>query len=62
MVSQSLLNNTNVQVTSALGGMQVLEYVQDMSVSPSTSKLQYYMSRMNAVSYTHLTLPTKLEV
>ena len=33
MVSQSLLNNTNVQVTSALGGMQVLEYVQDMSVS-----------------------------
>ena len=39
MVSQSLLNNTNVQVTSALGGMQVLEYVQDMSVSPSTSKL-----------------------
>ena len=43
MVSQSLLNNTNVQVTSALGGMQVLEYVQDMSVSPSTSKLQYYM-------------------
>ena len=47
MVSQSLLNNTNVQVTSALGGMQVLEYVQDMSVSPSTSKLQYYMSRMN---------------
>ena len=47
MVSQSLLNNANVQVTSALGGMQVLEYVQDMSVSPSTSKLQYYMSRMN---------------
>lgn len=47
MVSQSLLNNTNVQVTSALGGMQILEYVQDMSVSPSTSKLQYYMSRMN---------------
>ena len=43
MVSQSLLNNTNVQVTSALGGMQVLEYVQDMSVSPSTSKLQYYI-------------------
>ncbi len=33
MVSQSLLNNTNVQVTSALGGMQVLEYVQDMSVT-----------------------------
>ena len=37
MVSQSLLNNTNVQVTSALGGMQVLEYVQDMSCLLYTS-------------------------
>ena len=29
MVSQSLLNNTNVQVTSALGGMQVLDSLID---------------------------------
>lgn len=47
MYNQSLLNNSNIQVTSALGGMQVMQYVQDMSVSPSTSKMQYYMSRMN---------------
>ena len=50
MVSQSLLNNTNVQVTSALGGMQVLEYVQDMSVSPSTSKLQLPKRRLPSLS------------
>lgn len=47
MVAQSLLNNSNIQVTAALGGMQVLEYVQDMSVSTYTAKVQYYMSRMN---------------
>lgn len=47
MVAQSLLNNSNIQVTAALGGMQVLEYVQDMSVSTYTAKMQYYMSRMN---------------
>lgn len=47
MVSQNLLNNSNVKTTASLGGMQVLEYVQDMSVSTYTSRMQYYMARMN---------------
>ena len=47
MYSQGLLNNQNIQIVSQLGGFQVLEYKQDMSVNSYTSKLQYYMSRMN---------------
>lgn len=47
MVSQNLLNSNNVVVKSQLGGMQVLEYAQDMSVSTYTSRMEYFMSKMN---------------
>ncbi len=47
MVSQSLINSGNVVVKAQLGGMQVLEYSRDMSVSPYTSKTEYYCAMMN---------------
>ena len=47
MVYQNLFNSNNVVVKSQLGGMQVVEYARDMSVSPYTSKLEYYCAQMN---------------
>ncbi len=47
MVYQNYLNNENIVVKSQLGGMQVLEYARDMSVSPYTSKIEYYSAKMN---------------
>lgn len=47
MVYQNLFNSSNVVVKSQLGGMQVVEYEKDMSVSPNTSKVEYYCARMN---------------
>ena len=47
MVYQNLFNSNNVAVKSQLGGMQVVEYVRDMSVSAATSKIEYYSAKMN---------------
>jgi uncharacterized protein (AIM24 family) len=47
MVTQNLLYSQNAYVKTELGGMQVIEYARDMSVSPYTSKMEYYMSQMN---------------
>ncbi|MDE6025030.1 MAG: AIM24 family protein [Lachnospiraceae bacterium] len=47
MVYQNYLNSGNIVIKSSLGGMQVLEYVRDMSVSPFTSKTEYYCAQMN---------------
>lgn len=47
MVYQSYLNSQNIVVKSELGGMQVLEYARDMSVSPYNSKIEYYSAKMN---------------
>lgn len=47
MVTQNILSSNNIEVKAQLGGMQVLEYKQDMSVSTSTSRMEYYMAKMN---------------
>ncbi|MCM1273283.1 MAG: AIM24 family protein [Clostridium sp.] len=47
MVYQSYLNNQNIVVTSSLGGMQVLQYARDMSVSAAASRMEYYCAQMN---------------
>ena len=47
MVQQNLLSTENAVVKSQLGGMQVIEYAKDMSVSPLTSKTEYFMAKMN---------------
>lgn len=46
MVYQNLLNNENIITRAQLGGMQVIEYARDMSVTPWTSKTEYYCSQM----------------
>lgn len=47
MVQQNLFSSQNAYVKNELGGMQVIEYARDMSVSPYTSKMEYYMAAMN---------------
>ncbi|MBE5944076.1 MAG: AIM24 family protein [Lachnospiraceae bacterium] len=47
MVYQNLLDNSNISVKSQLGGMQVIEYVKDISVTPASSKTEYYCAKMN---------------
>lgn len=47
MYNHSMLNSDNVVVKNQLGGMQVLEYKRDMSVSPYTSRTEYFSSKMN---------------
>ena len=41
MVYSSLMNNENIVAKAQLGGMQVMEYVKDMSVTPASSKMEY---------------------
>lgn len=47
MVYSNLLNTENMVAKAQLGGMQVVEYVKDMSVSPAASKIEYYCAKMN---------------
>ena len=47
MVYQSLFNSGNAEVISQMGGMAVVQYKKDMSVTPDTSKVEYYCSQMN---------------
>lgn len=47
MFNHNMLNSENVVVKNQLGGMQVLEYKRDMSVSPYTSRTEYFSSKMN---------------
>lgn len=47
MVTQNLFSSENVVSKEANGKFQVIEYARDMSVSPSTSKLEYYAAKMN---------------
>lgn len=47
MVTQNLLNSSNIVVKNQMGGFQVLEYAKDMSVSTYTSRMNYFMSKMN---------------
>ena len=41
---------------------QLESLLQNISATEREEALQYYNEYFNAVSYTHLTLPTKLEV
>lgn len=47
MIYTNLFTSENMTVKSELGGMQVVEYVKDMSVKPATSKIEYYCAKMN---------------
>lgn len=47
MVSSSIMNNQNIVVKEQLGEMQVIQYAKDMSVSPWTSKQEFFAARMN---------------
>ena len=40
-------NNGNTRVIDQLGGFQVIEYQQDLSVTPEGAMGAYYASRMN---------------
>ena len=44
---KNLLENPNIHVTAQLGGMRVLEYVKDLSVTPESAVQSYYASEMN---------------
>ncbi len=47
MVSQNMLNNPNINIIAQMGNVSVLEFNQDMSVTPLTSKQEYYSAQMN---------------
>lgn len=44
---KNLINNENVKTTEKKGGMRVLEYVNDLSVSPASAVTSYFASKMN---------------
>ncbi len=47
MVKQNLMSSDNVRIKTSLGGMAVMEYVKDISVTPLASKLEFYCAEMN---------------
>lgn len=44
---KNLLNNENIEVIDKKEGMRVLEYVTDLSVSPSSAVTSYFAHKMN---------------
>lgn len=44
---KNLINNENVKTTEKKGGMRVLEYVNDLSISPAGAVTSYFASKMN---------------
>ena len=46
MVYQSLFNSGNAEAVAQMGGMTVVQYKKDMSVTADTSKIEYYCSKM----------------
>jgi len=44
---KNLLNNENVKVTEKQGGMRILEYVNDLSVTPYSAMNSYFAHKMN---------------
>ena len=58
---KNFTDNDDVRVLGSMGPFTVVEYLKDLSVTPSTAMTAYYCNEMNVrkpVSYTHLTLPT----
>ena len=47
MISQNLMNQSNIEVIASLGGMKVLQHKKDQSVSPLTATTEFYCSQMN---------------
>lgn len=43
----NLINNENIKMVDKKGGMRILEYVNDLSVSPSSAVTSYFASKMN---------------
>ena len=43
----NLLSNLNIKIVKELGGIKVLEYQRDLSVTPSTAVDYYFSSKMN---------------
>lgn len=44
---RNLTENSNVKVTASLGAFTVIEYQQDLSVSPMDAQTAYFCNRMN---------------
>lgn len=44
---RNLTENSNVKVTASLGAFTVIEYQQDLSVSPMGAQTAYFCNRMN---------------
>ena len=44
---KNLINNENVRTTEKKGGMRILEYANDFSVSPASAVTSYFASKMN---------------
>lgn len=44
---KNLLNNENVKVTDKKGGMRILEYINDLSVTPYSAMNTYFSQKMN---------------
>ena len=44
---KNLVNNENVKTTAKKGNMRVLEYINDVSVSPTGAVTAYFASKMN---------------
>lgn len=47
MISQNLMNQSNIEVIASLGGMKVLQHKKDQSVSALTATKEFYCSQMN---------------
>ena len=44
---RNLINNENVKTTEKKGNMRVLEYINDVSISPTSAVTAYFASKMN---------------
>ena len=44
---KNLVNNENVKTTAKVGNMRVLEYINDVSVTPTGAVTAYFASKMN---------------
>lgn len=43
----NLINNENIKMTDKKGGMRILEYITDMSVTPNSAVNSYFSHKMN---------------
>ena len=44
---KNLINNENVKTLEKKGNMRIIEYVNDLSVSPSSAVTSYFAHKMN---------------